>query len=305
LWYGQPAERWLEALPVGNGRLGAMIYGGIQIERIALSESTAWSGAPATGEVNPGALKHLNEIRQLFFAGKYDEAQVLCGKHLPGHAKNFGTNLPLPELQLAFDGIARPVEYRRSLSLEEAITRVRFRTGKMVFQRETFASHPDHVLAIRLTCSEPGQVSFHMKFSEGIVPATVKTSGNDTLQLDGHAWEHMHSTGHDGVALQIRSRVITERGRITSGQQTVEVREADAATVLVAIGTSFRGGDADKLCRAAIENAVQKTFVAPSFPSCRLPAALSPHDARSGPKLFCNSQPADRCTSKGLGEWSG
>src|SRR5258707_7914365 len=85
LWYNKPAERWLEALPVGNGRLGGMVYGGTQMERIALSESTAWSGAPAQGEVNPDALTHLNEIRQLFFSGKHDEAQKLCGKYLPGH----------------------------------------------------------------------------------------------------------------------------------------------------------------------------------------------------------------------------
>ena len=121
LWYSKPAERWLEALPVGNGRLGGMVYGGIQRERIALSESTAWSGAPATGEINPGALSHLHEIRQLFFSGQYEEAQALCGKYLPGHAKNFGTNLPLPELQLSFDRVGEARDYRRSLNIEEAI----------------------------------------------------------------------------------------------------------------------------------------------------------------------------------------
>ncbi len=89
LWYTKPAERWLEALPIGNGRLGGMVFGGTTVERIALSELTAWSGAPATGEVNPGALPHLHEIRELFFAGKYDEAQALCREYLPGHWKNF------------------------------------------------------------------------------------------------------------------------------------------------------------------------------------------------------------------------
>ena len=84
LWYDRPAERWLEALPVGNGFLGGMVYGGIGMERIALSEATAWSGAPGTDEVNPGALPHLGEMRQLFFDGKYDEFQRQCSEFLPG-----------------------------------------------------------------------------------------------------------------------------------------------------------------------------------------------------------------------------
>ena len=131
LWYHKPAEQWLEALPVGNGFLGGMVYGGTQMERIALSEATAWSGAPATGEVNPGALPHLQDMRQLFFDGKYEEFQQICNKYLPGHAKNFGTNLPLPELQLAFENAGDTSEYRRSLNLDTAIASVRFR--KVIF----------------------------------------------------------------------------------------------------------------------------------------------------------------------------
>ena len=260
LWYSKPAERWLEALPVGNGRLGAMVYGGVQLERIALSESTAWSGAPATGEVNPGALSHLHEIRQLFFSGKYEEAQALCGKYLPGHSKNFGTNLPLPELQLYFDGIGEAKAYRRSLNIEEAIADVSLRSDGMLFRREVFASHPDHVLAIRLTCSGPENVAFRMEFGRSILPSTVSTSGRDNLIFDGHAWERMHSTGHDGVALQIRAQVIAEGGMVTSAEQAMEVRGANAATVLVAVGTSFHGGNPEQLCMQALQGAAGKTF---------------------------------------------
>ena len=260
LWYTQPAERWLEALPIGNGRLGAMIYGGIQTERLALSESTAWSGAPATDEVNPGALAHLNEIRQLFFAGKYEEAQALCEKYLVGHPKNFGTNLPLPELQLAFDNVAAPEEYRRSLSLDDAVARVRLRAGGRIFQREVFASHSDKVLVIRLTCSEPAQISFRMSFGKSILPTEVKTDGRDTLVLDGHAWERLHSTGHDGVALQIRARVIAEGGASASEQEAVVVKDANAVTVLVAIGTRFRDADPGTTCRERIQSAARKAY---------------------------------------------
>ena len=260
LWYDRPAERWLEALPLGNGRLGAMIYGGTRVERIALSESTAWSGAPTTGGVNPGALPHLNEIRQLFFSGRYEEAQALCGKYLVGNMTNFGSNLPLPELQLAFDNPAAPTNYLRSLNLDEAVARVTFRDGDKAFQREAFASHPDRVLVLRLTSSRPGAISFRMSFGGGVIPASVRTNGNDTLVLDGHAWEHMHSSGRDGVALQIRACAVIEGGKNTAGEQAIQVRGADAATILVAIGTSFNGQDPEAMSREIIQNAARKDY---------------------------------------------
>jgi alpha-L-fucosidase 2 len=260
LWYNKPAERWLEALPVGNGRLGAMIFGGVQIERIALSESTAWSGAPAQDEVNPDALTHLNEIRQLFFSGKYDEAQNLCGKYLPGHSKNFGTNLPLPELQLDFGNLADTSEYRRWLRLEEAIARVTFRRGAALFTREIIASHADRVLAIRLTCSSPGKIRFRMNFSKGILPSSVKTGDDNTLVLDGQVWEKMHSTDHDGVALQIRARILAEAGRVTAEAQAIKVDAANNVTVLLAIGTNFAGADPETVCQQTLNRIADREF---------------------------------------------
>ena len=260
IWYAKPAERWLEALPIGNGRLGGMVFGGIETERIALSESTAWSGAPSTGEVNPGALPHLKEIRQLFFSGKYDEAQALCGQFLPGHAKNFGTNLPLPELELRFDALGGATNYRRSLSLDEAIARVDFTCGVARFTRELLASHVDRVLAIRISCSEPRRIAFRLNFSKGILPSTLDTGANDTLIVNAHAWERMHSTGHDGVALQIRAQIVADGGSTTSSNGAIEVRAANTATVLVAIATNYGGADPDQECKQTLKNATRKDF---------------------------------------------
>jgi alpha-L-fucosidase 2 len=243
LWYTSPAERWLEALPIGNGHLGGMVYGGVQTERIALSESTAWSGAPATGEVNPGARQHLDEIRNLFFQGKYDDAQALCQRYLPGHPKNFGTNLPLPELQFAFENLPAPTGYRRWLNLDSAVAQVLFHANGTSFQREFFASHPDKVLAIRMSASNAGQLSFRMSYERSIVPVKVSVAGDNTLVLDGHAWESLHSTGHDGVDFQIRTQVIAKGGHTTPTDNAVIVRDADEVIVLVAIGTSFGGAD--------------------------------------------------------------
>ncbi len=260
LWYKQPAKRWLEALPVGNGRLGGMVFGDIQNERIALSDSTAWSGAPATGEVNPGALPHIREIRELFFAGKYDEAQELCRKYLPGRMKNFGTNLPLPDLQLAFEHVDQPVEYKRSLSLDDAIAAVRFKCGDVQYTREIFATHADGVIAIYLTASQRGAISFRMSFSQGEIPNTTSTEGQDTLVLKGSCFEHKHSSGQDGVAIQIRAQVLARGGTTSAMSQAIAVAGADAVTILLATGSSFRGDNPEKISREALRRASTKSF---------------------------------------------
>jgi alpha-L-fucosidase 2 len=260
LWYTRPAERWMEALPIGNGRLGGMVFGGAQMERVALSESTAWSGAPATGEVNPQALPHLQEIRELFFTGRYDEAQSLCAKYLPGHSKNFGTNLPLPELQFSFNSLDEPSAYRRSLNLDTALARVSFRSGGGLFTREFFASHADGLLAIRLTCSQPGKITFRLGFGKTSLPCTVTTAGDNTLVLDGHCYEHMHSSGHDGVALQIRAHVLPEGGSVSPAEQGIDVHNANAVTILLAIGTNYHNADPDALCKQALQHAASRSF---------------------------------------------
>jgi alpha-L-fucosidase 2 len=259
LWYKRPAERWLEALPVGNGRLGGLVFGGVQTERIALSESTAWSGAPAQGEVNPGAREHLPEIRELFFAGKYDEAQALCAKYLPGHAKNFGTNLPLSELLIDFEPSLAQNEYKRWLDIGDAIAHVDHVSAGVHFRREIFSSHADRLLVVRLTSSSPRTINFRMHFSTGILPHTVSALGQDTLVQQGHCFEKMHSNGHDGVAFEIRAKIQTD-GRTSSDADSLYVREATEVTVLLAIGTSFGGADPASLCETTLSDASRRSY---------------------------------------------
>jgi len=260
LWYRKPAERWLEALPIGNGRMGAMIFGGVGQERIALSESTAWSGAPETGVVNPGALPHLQEIRELLFAGKYVEARALCEKHLLAHPKNFGTNLPLPELTLSFEHSGRVDSYRRSLNLEEATAQVSYRSGEAVFTREVIASHPDDVIALRLGCREAGRISFDLGFGATKLPHSIKSVGKDVLVLEGKAFETMHSTGHDGVGFQIHVQAIPQGGSIRYGDSSLHVEGVDSVTVLVAIATSFGGKQTGEICTRTLQAATQKSY---------------------------------------------
>jgi alpha-L-fucosidase 2 len=119
LWYQQPAERWLDSLPLGNGRIGAMVFGGVQQEVFALNESTVWSGSPNSSNVNPTAQMHLARARQLIFEGKYAEANTFCNQYLSGSEGSYGTHLPLAKLKIDQNYAGRPdiSAYHRSLDL--------------------------------------------------------------------------------------------------------------------------------------------------------------------------------------------
>jgi alpha-L-fucosidase 2 len=260
LWFSKPASRWMEALPVGNGRIGGMIYGAATVERIDLTESTVWSGAPSDHDVNPTALANLGPIRELMFAGKYAEGGALCQQHLLGHGRSFGTNLPVATLQLTFEGDALAQDYRRSLNLGEGIASVDYKRSGRRFHREVFSSNPDNVLVLRHTCDQPKSVSFNLSFAKLTLPGEVTVEGTDTLVLRGHAFEHMHSNGKQGVAFETRVRVLSEGGRITAGDSALQVNDADAVTLHVAIATDFRGGDAHAKCSRSLQEVRDKTY---------------------------------------------
>ena len=116
------------------------------------------------------------------------------------------------------------------------------------------------MLALRLTASQPGKIGFRMGFNKGILPSTVSTSGDATLVLDGHCYESQHSSGHDGVAVQIRAQVILEGGNATAGTGTIDVRDANAVTILLAIGTSYKGADPEAQCKQSLSTAAAKSF---------------------------------------------
>ena len=261
LWYEQPAQRWLEALPIGNGRLGAMVFGGVTRERVALNESTVWSGAPSDRHDNRGAREHLAEIRQLFFAGQYMEARDLCAKHLLGRRGSYGTHLPMADLLLEFHHPNGAVtDYRRQLDLAEGVARVEYAIGGVRFVRETLASNPDNVLAIRLTCEEPGQLSFSMRLDGGDLPAEIQAKNDGTLVIRGDARETKHSDGTTGVSFESRVRVLAEGGQVKAVGQNLEVQGADAVTLLVVANTTFGDQDPTASCAAQIERVAGQSF---------------------------------------------
>lgn len=258
LWFARPAERWLEALPVGNGRLGAMIFGSTGRERIALTESTLWSGAGSDTDENPGALSHLSEIRELLFSGNYSEASDLCRKYMLSSPKSYGTSLPMADLLLDFSTDGEAQSYRRLLDLDEAIARVEYRVNGRRFVREVFASNPAQVIVVRLTCDRPGQITF-TAMCNATVPADSSVEGN-TLILRGHGWERMHSDGTLGVAFESRIRILAQGGTIMRDGAVLRVQNADAVTILGAAATNYGKGDPGLLCRRGLDAAAVRSY---------------------------------------------
>ena len=261
LWYAQPAGRWLEALPVGNGRLGAMVFGGVERERVALNESTVWSGAPSDRHDNPQAKAHLDEIRQLFFDGKYIEARDLCAQYVLGREDSYGTHLPMADLLLDMKHAGgAPSDYRRLLDLDEGIAQVEYSVNGVGFKREVLASNPANVLAMHLTSGKPGQLTFSLGLSGGDLPFKVHTRDANTLVITGHAFEHKHSDGKTGVDFEAWLRVLNSGGAVSGYGEHLSVEGADAVTLLVTANTTYRGRDPEALSREQMDAAASKSY---------------------------------------------
>ncbi len=244
LWYEAPATRWLESLPVGNGRLGAMIFGGIHRERIALNESTVWSGSPNTHE-NPEALAHLDEIRNLLFARRYIDAQELSSRHLTGKELTYGSHLPAGDLYLDFVGHGGSVSgFRRELDMDAAIARISYSVGGIRYVRETFASHPYGILVTGISVDKPGALSFTCRV-ESDRRTETEIVHPDTYVLRGKCEE-------GGVAFSICMRALCAGGSILYDESGITVKNADSAVILLDIGTDYRDASpADALKRLA------------------------------------------------------
>jgi alpha-L-fucosidase 2 len=261
LWFATPASRWMEALPLGNGRIGAMVYGGAATERIDLTESTVWSGAPSANNISPTALGNLPRIRQLMFDGKFTEGGELCKQHLLGRPDSFGTHLPMASLEFAFDGDPLAHDYRRSLNLNEAIAYVEYTNGDIRFQRESFSSNPADILVNHVTCNKPASLNCTVSFAKLSLPGEVTTMGDNQIVLNGNAFEHLHSNGKQGVAFVARVQILTEGGQVTTHDGAIQVRNATSMTIHVAIATNCRGTNPAARCSDTLE-AVRKTTYA-------------------------------------------
>lgn len=257
LWYTQPAKVWMESLPIGNGRLGAMTYGGIEEEKLALNESTMWSGQYNENQNKPFGREKMNQLRKLFFEGKLSEGNRIAGDNLHGNQTSFGTHLPIGDLKMQFiypEG--KVTDYRRSLSLDEAVSSVSFNSGGVNYKREYFATNPDNVLVLRLTADK--QKSITMNMGLDLMRQADLSVENNQLVFTGKVDFPLHGPG--GVCFEGRIAVLADNGEVKMEQSGVSIKEADAVTLIVDVRTDYKSPDYKTLCADGVEKAAAKSY---------------------------------------------
>lgn len=257
LWYAQPAKVWMESLPIGNGRLGAMTYGGIEEEKLALNESTMWSGQYNENQNKPFGREKMNQLRKLFFEGKLSEGNRIAGDNLHGNQTSFGTHLPIGDLKMQFiypEG--KVTGYRRSLSLDEAISSVSFNSGGVNYKREYFATNPDNVLVLRLTADK--QKSITMNMGLDLMRQADLSVEDNQLVFTGKVDFPLHGPG--GVCFEGRIAVLADNGEVKMEQSGVGIKEADAVTLIVDVRTDYKSPDYKTLCADGVKKAAAKSY---------------------------------------------
>lgn len=270
LTYDKPATKWTEALPLGNGRIGAMVFGGTQEERLQINESTLWGGGPHN-YTNPEAYRHLQEIRQLIFAGKVDEAEKLS-ESLMGRPKLLMPYQPFCDVRLHFAGHDHATKYHRELHLDDAIAQTACNVGSASFRREVFVSYRDQVVAIRITANQPGAVTFSIGMDSPQPGTQVEATANDTVQLTGQIQPRQNPAGSwtgswdkPGMRFAAVLKVLAEGGSVRNADGRIEISGANSVTVLFSNATSFRNyhdisGDALRTARSYVQRASKQTY---------------------------------------------
>ncbi|WP_428938105.1 glycoside hydrolase family 95 protein [Fontivita pretiosa] len=234
LWYPKPATQWIEALPVGNGRLGAMVFGGPARERLQFNEDTLWTDGPRDYS-HPGAAEVLPTLRQLLWEGKQKEAEALAMERFMSVPLRQSSYQPVGDVYIDFPGHEEVLEYRRSLDLRTAIARVSYRTAQGVsFTREVFSSYPDQAIVVRISADKPGCVSFAVTMhTPHASPTTRPTDGrSDELVMSAQV-------RNGQMRFESRLKAIVEGGRTSVENGAIRVEGADAATLLLVAATNF------------------------------------------------------------------
>jgi alpha-L-fucosidase 2 len=252
LWYRQPAAEWVQALPIGNGRLGGMVFGGVTDEHIQLNDDALWAGAPKD-RCNPKALEALPEVRRLLFEGKCNEAENLAKTTMLGVPERIESYQTLGDLRLTFSGMEKSTDYRRQLDLDTAVARVQYRVDDAVFTREYFSSAVDQVLVVRLTCDKPGRISFTAAMDRPQEFETTATA-SDTLALRGA------TNGGQGMKFEAELKIVPQGGSVQSDGNHLVVKKADSATLLLSSATNYRHKDPSAVCDQQIAAAAKKSF---------------------------------------------
>ncbi|WP_419875384.1 glycosyl hydrolase family 95 catalytic domain-containing protein [Candidatus Pristimantibacillus sp. PTI5] len=241
LWYSGPGAGWKQGLPIGNGRIGAVIHGGIEQEIWSMTELTYWSGKaeriPGSGEGKAG----LERMREAFFKGDYNEGDRLAKQGLQPKKQNFGTNLSVCDVILRFDQQGESL--KRELCLEKALAQVTYASSGYTFTRETFATHADGIVVSRIGSDRAGAVSFSLGLQGRTGDFAAELKDSSTIAFNGQATEDMHSDGKCGVFCRGGVKVVVQGGSVHGRGNEIVVTNADEAIVYFAIHTDY--GQAD------------------------------------------------------------
>ncbi len=243
LWYGGPAKEWTQALPVGNGRLGAMVFGGTAEDRYQLNEDSLWCGKPHD-YAHEGAAQYLSQIRQLLFDGKQKEAEQLATEHFMSVPLGQMPYQPFGDLRLTFPGHEKAQDYRRELDLDTAIATTTYRVDGVTYTRQAFASYPDQVIVVRIECDKPSALSFTATLTSPNQDVQTQAVAGDTLAIRGRARDYKargdYGVIRGAVKFEGRCRVIVRGGKATVDDKQIAVEGANAATLMLAMATSVR-----------------------------------------------------------------
>lgn len=261
LWYNKPATDWIEALPIGNGRLGAMIFGRPDIEKIQLNENTIWAGQPHCND-NPDAKDALPLVRKLIFEGKYREAQDLVNQKFISKNSHGMPYQTAGELLISFPGHEVYTDYYRELNLETAVATTIYNVNGITYKREVFSSYPDQIIICRITASKSNSINFSAAFSYPS-PVDISSEDNNRLIMSGVTGDCDSIKG--AVKFQVILQVVVNGGSIYAEDNNLSVINADTATLYISIATSFNNyndisGNASEKAKSFLQNAFRKNY---------------------------------------------
>lgn len=262
LWYKNPARQWVEALPVGNGRLGAMVYGDPLSENIQLNENTVWAGSPYRND-NPEAREALPEVRRLIFEGKYKEAHDIINQKFISKISNGMPYQTMGNLRLVFPGHEEYSDYYRELDIEKALVSSRYNLNGVRYETCVFSSFPDQILIVRLTADKPGSVSFTAALDR---PSRVDiaTNGSNELIMSGRTGDFEKVKGNL-LQFETRVKIVASGGSQAASDTALTVSGADDATIYISMATNFINyndisGNAGETAAKYLQNAVLKGY---------------------------------------------
>ena len=255
MWYDEPSDDWMKSLPIGNGRLSGMVFGGIEKDNIAFNEITLWSGQPDPEQEKPFGKEAWRDIQQMFLDGKLEEGNALASEKLVGVRNSFGTHVPFGDIELTFRQSGGATEsYIRLLDLARGVASVTYQQDGVTYTREYFCSNPANVLVVRLRASEKGKQNLEV----GLNPLrkSVVTTEGDAISFSGQV--DFPTFGPGGVNFYGKVKVLTEGGIIRQNKESLSVENADEVVLIADLRTDFVPGDMKEVVLSTVENAGKK-----------------------------------------------